>query len=622
MKEESTTTKPSDDAAIEQSPSVAPDSKDQPASQAAELLKDWSPEIIANTNQEPSNAATDSVIDDPETDQLVSDIAADESDEILAVEDAVNEAENEAEPKLSFRQRLKKIWAKPATKWATAGLVSITIITGILVPSVRYFLLNTAGVRVSSSLQVLDLSSQQPIKNTKVVIGGSEGTTDSEGKVVVNNIRLGKQRLVINKLAFATIDKSITIGFGSNPLGTFELTPTGVQYQFQINDVVSGKPLPKAELTSGQSNAVANDEGKAILTVEQPGEEIIKVQFMSSGYRTDTIEIDANTKDPIEVAMAPERKHVFISKRSGSYDVYSVYVDGKDEKLIVKGTGAERDNDMTLVPHPKDAVTAYVSTRGNQANKDGYLLSNLIMVDENSGDTVPVALSERINIVGWSGDKLIYAQIAEGQSAPNGERYKIMSYDHKTNETKQLAKADHVNDVMLFAGQVYYAPSGALSTNSTQLRRVNVDGGNDQTLLEREVWSIVRVGYEELALSTADQQWFTYQKGAAEPVRRNAAPADQQTRTYIDSPDGKYSVWIDVRDGKGVLIAYELGTKTDDVVAEVAKLTYPVRWINDTTLVYRINSSTESADYVVSIDGGEPRKISDVTQTNGLGITR
>lgn len=50
--------------------------------------------------------------------------------------------------------------------------------------------------------------------------------------------------------------------------------------------------------------------------------------------------------------MAPSRKHVFISKRSGTYDVYKVDVDGKNEEKVLSGTGSERPDAIALSIHP------------------------------------------------------------------------------------------------------------------------------------------------------------------------------------------------------------------------------------------------------------------------------
>ena len=567
-----------------------------------------------------TNVGQESPVDSLETDEAVAEIVAAEGDEILEIEDAVRDAESETEKPKGIKQKLAALWAKPVVRWGTVTVVVIGLLSVVIVPTERYFVLNIAGVRSSSSVTVYDASTQQPLKNTTVRIGSAQGLTDAEGKVRLQKVKLGKQKFVIEKRAFATATKTIVVGWGSNPLGNIDLTPTGTQYDFVATDFVSGKPLGKVEFSSGEASALADDTGHAKLTVDKPGDQDLQVDVKLDGFRADTLTIKTDSKDVQQVKLAPARKQLFISKRAGKYDLYSIYADGQQEKLVLAGSGSERVADLVLVPHPSDAPVAYVSTRGNQTNSDGYLLSNLILVDSDSSETANVIASESINIIGWSGTRLIYVAVTAGQSARSPDRYRVMSYDYKTGDNKQLANANYFNDVTLFGGQVYYAPNGGLESSPAKLYRINVDGTNDQAVFDQEVWAIIRVGYEELALSV-QQQWFSYVRGSSQATKRNAAPADQQSRIYVDSPDGKHSAWVDVRDGKGVLLAYDLGTKTDKILAEQPGLTYPVRWLNSTTLVYRVGTTKETAEYVVSLDGGQTTKLTDVTATKGLGST-
>jgi hypothetical protein len=602
--------------------SPQPSSAPSLESETAELLKDWTPATTKTQTPTETTPQDTETIDDTATDEAVADIVAHESDEILAIEDAVNEVQNEPEPKPSVRKRLKNWLTSSKGRWSIGATVATLIVVSIIVPSIRYFILNTVGVRATSSVTVLDISTQQPLKNTRVQIGTAEGITDSEGAVSLGGIRLGKQRFVVDKLAFSSVDKSITVGWGSNPQGTIELTPTGAQYEFRVTDVLTTKPVAKVELTSGQSNARTDDDGKAVLTIEEPGEQSFEVRFDASNYRVDTISIDPATTKATEAELAPDARHVFVSKRSGKYDMYSVYADGKQQTPLLKATGSERDDDMTIVPNPSGDTVAYVSTRANQTNVDGYLLSGLLLINTLSQETTPVVTAEQISIVGWAGERLVYIQISEGQSAASNQRYRLMSYDIGTNENKQLASADYINDVRLFGGQIFYALGGGLQPDKAKLYRTNPDGSNTQTLLDQEVWSIVRVSVDELAINTSDQRWHTYSQGAAELEPRDGSPGDTTSRVYIDSPDGKRTAWIDERDGKGVVLVYDFATKTEEAIVATAGIDYPLRWLTNSAIVYRFVSPTETADFVVEASQKQPRKLIDVTPTKGLGTRR
>ncbi|MCA9330446.1 hypothetical protein KC957_00200 [Candidatus Saccharibacteria bacterium] len=597
-------------SSTEQSPTT-----EQP-SETAELLKDWTPEITQSADEQ---TATDDPIDSDETDVAVADIVAHESDEILAIEDIATEAANEPEPKVPMLKRIVRWLASSKGRWTVASVAALAIVAVIVVPTLRYFALNLAGVRVQSSLVVTDLTTKQPLKNTTVQIGGVEGVTDSEGHVSMTGIKLGRQRLSIDKLAFSPVDTSVTMGLGSNPLGTFELTPTGARYEFHVSDYLSGQRLGKVELTSGLADARTNDQGVAILTIEQPADEFT-VTFSAEHLRTDGLKLKATTKDPSDVKLVSDQRHTYISKRSGQLNMYSSYADGQGEKLLLKATGTEREGDLTLVPSPANNVTAYVSTRSGQTNSDGYLLSSLVLVANDSGKETHIVTSERVSIIGWQGDDLVYVQISDGQSAANDTRYRLMSYNYQDASSHELATADYINDAVLFAGHVYYALGGGLQPDKAKLYRVNTDGSNQQVVLSQEVWRIVRTGIDTLAVNTSDQKWQQYTRGAAAVEPRDGAPSDLQSRGYTDSPTGLYSAWVDERDGKGVLLVYDYATKTEKTVQNLVGLGYPVSWLDDHTLVFRVTDTNGTADYVLSTLGGDRHKLADVTPTKSSGL--
>ncbi len=593
-------------------------------------------EAIDQAAANPSEIDDPAVLKDPETDKAVDDIIASESDEILEIEDAIRDTDEPVRPSTPAKpipkppeskpqqQKPKKAKGKKRSifksrilRWILLILLVGGLLAAIGTPKSRYFILNTAGVRAESSLTVLDDSTQQPLKNVQVSIGDVTGTTNAQGEVTLTNVKLGSNLLSIQKRAFAPISKPVTIGWGSNPLQSYELTPTGTQYEFTTVDYLSGKPVVKVEASTQDADAVSNDQGVIKLTLDKPADDAeLKVTFKRDGYRDETRNLDASDKTNHTVKLVPAQKNLFVSKRSGKYDVYGIYVDGKDEKVVLAGTGSERD-DMVLVPHPTEPVAAYVSTRGNEHNNQGFLLSKLTIINTDDNTTHDVVAAERIQLIDWSGDNLVYVQIASGESASSPKRYRLMSYNQKTTATKELAASNYFNDVVSVGDDIYYAPSSAYQTSKTALYKIKPDGSGAQTVFNQEVWNIIRTSYDHFALAV-EQQWYDYRLGEKQPQKLNAAPSSQQPRVYISSPDGKHAAWIDVRDGKGVLLSYDTTTKNDTVIATKSGLTYPVRWLNNDVLVYRVKTDQETADYAISLNGGNPVKVRDVTNAGGI----
>lgn len=583
------------------------------------LEENQTPDKIATPENEEPEAPAET--DDEKTESAVDDIAEKESDEVLAAEDAeVNKAfESKPAGKLAkIKEFIKRWWENPVARWSTIAGVGVFFILLLVIPMTRYFLLNTAGVRSSASVTVLDESTKLPLKNVNVAIGGKSAKTNSEGVAKLTKIKLGRTNLIIQKLAFAEVKKPVTIGWGSNPLGSLSLKAVGAQYTFLLKDFLSGKAIAGGSATSNEADAAGDKNGKIILTVDASEESELTVKISADGYRDEKVTFSVENKAEQVVKMVPALKHAFISKRSGKYDVYKIDVDGKNEKITLAGTGNERD-DIALLPHSKENIAALVSTRDNSRNSDGYLLSTLTLIDLSDDSTTSVAKSERIDLIGWSGSRLVYVQVAAGVSAGNPQRLRLMSYDYKDGDKKQLAASNYFNETMLVGDTIYYAPTVYGSGGGSIGLFKQTAAGTDKTnLVNEEIWNIFRTEYDKLVVYGA-QNWYEYKLGDSKAKKLPGAPASPRTRFYYDSPDGKHSVWVDERDGKGVLILYDKNAKTEKTLRNQSGLTLPIRWYSNSTLVYRIQTGQETADYVLNKDGNDARKIKDVTATNLAG---
>jgi hypothetical protein len=559
--------------------------------------------------------------DNKNTDQMGDDFLDDAMRDIDSSNTPVRAPEvNRIQPEKpkGFKAKLKDLFVNPKKRKVIIASTFAAVILLAIVPNSRYLFLNTVGVRSSASVKVLDESTNQPLRNVNVLLAGAEAKTDENGVARVQQIKLGKSQLVIEKRAFAKTEKNVTVGWGSNPLGEFKIKPVGVQYQFKTVDFLTGKPIEKVEAVSGEYSAFSNAEGLAVITIEDPGEGDVDITLKAAGYRDEPVTQATESKDAQEVKMVPARKHVFVSKRSGKYDVYQIDADGKNEKLILSGTGNERE-DITLVSHPDKNFAVLVSSRGSQRNDDGFLLSSLTLIDMEEEEvlTEELDLSERIQIVGWAGDNLSYIKIADGASADTPDRHRLITYNLATGDKKQLAASNYFNDVVLVGNTIYHAASAAYQKGKVGLVKVNIDGSSQSTVFDQEVWNIFRVSFDKLMFSVQDD-WYEYNLNEARVLAAAGPPATQITRVYIDGPEAKRSLWIDQRDGKGALIVYDKDKAEDKTIKTQSGLTYPVRWLNTNTAIYRINTEQETADYVVNLGAGEAKKITDVTNTGGI----
>ena len=589
------------------------------------VATDWLSSIEAPEDGAAPAVGEGVVADDAKIVDAVADIVAHEGDTVLEAEDKERSGDivEESHPKRSFKEWMRAVWAKPAARWGIILAILGLLLAAAIIPKSRYYILNTAGARSSLGITIVDSGTLQPLKNVTVRIEDASALTDSKGVAKLEHIKLGQATMQITKRAFTTVSQQLTVGWGSNPQGEQRLVASGAQYSFIITDFLSGKPIQKAEATSGEGNAVSDKNGKIILSLDTSGKadnDELTIQIIAPDYRNETVKIMASNKETNSVKMVPSRKDVFMSNRSGKYDMYTIDADGTNEKKIVSGTGVERP-DMDLAVQQNGDLAAYVATRENARNADGYLLSTLYVVDTKTGTLSKIDQSEQIQLVGWASDgHLVYVKIAAGASGANPKRYRLITVNSKNvSETKEIATANAFNDVVMAGDKILYAPSNALGDNPNPgLFIVGADGAGPVTVTSKETYNIFRTDYNTVTIN-ASGAYYTYKIGAAPNTLTPIAAPTTVNRLYIDGFSNNKSLWVDNRDGKGLLLSYDKTAQKDTTLITQAGVKLPIFWLNDTDAIFRINDGKQTADYIVSVNGGEAKRIQDVSDTAGIG---
>lgn len=580
--------------------------------------KDMSDEKDKSGSQKPEEKDSNEVefTNDPDVDEAVDKIVNEESDKLLEAEDEAKEREfSPPVQKKSLKTKLKNLviawWSNKRLRYSTFAGLALLFIIAIFVPFTRYGMLNLAGVRVSSSMVVLDSKTGLPLENIPVKLRNKEARTNEEGYVSFNELKQGPSAVIIEKRGYAKYEKLITLGWGSNRLDNQEILATGAQYVFVLSDWLSKKPVTdEAEASSGEDIARSNEEGRIALTVGDVDGNA-EVVVSAKGYRDETFKLTDLLDADNEVKMVPAKKHAFVSNRNGEYDLYKIDVDGKNEEVLLAATGEEREIPFVL-PHPTRDVVAYISSRDGDVNKDKFVLDGLFVIDVADSKTYKVARSEQMQIIGWVGNKLVYVAVIEGVSAGNSQRSKLVTYDLDTKEREDIASSNYFNDVKLVNDTLYYAVSSyAVPQSQAKLFSVDIDGENKQTVVDAQVWTIIRESFDTLLFNAIDLQWFE-QKNDEPAVKLTTQPASRASRVYSTSPNGEQAIWVDVRDGKGVLLNYDIEAKSDKILLTESGISDPVYWLTNQHIVYRVSTSQETADYILSPATGEFKKIADV----------
>lgn len=565
-------------------------------------------EETSETSETGESEISASNLDDDETDEAVDDITKSDGDEALAALDQKASADKEPASKPNIFRRW---WASRKWRYGTLALILILILAALAMPTSRYWIFNICGARAEVSLTVYDSSTNLPLPDASVTLAGQTETSGKNGAVEFASVKLGPQNLTVTKPAFASASRKFTANFGNNQLGKLALEAVGIQYKLTLTDYLTGQPVAGAEVTSGQASALSNAKGLAVLSLMQV-EKSLAISVKASGYNnfTGTLDLKANAAS---AELVPAGRDYFVSNASGKYDLDSANLDGSDRQTLLAGTGLENSNDSLTASNT--GLLALVSIRDNQRDSSGQPLQSLTIFNTKTSKVLTLDHAENISLLGWlDGSTITWIDNNCGNGQP--VCYSLNSYDYTSGARNQLATASYFASIETLGERIYYAATTYQNNNQTSVfTGVNSDGTNSQTLLTSQVYSVYRPSYNTL-LVAALGQWYSYTNGAkaASPI---AAPSNPELNQYADSPDGSKAAWVDQRDGQPVLEIYDKASGKNTVVVSLPGLTFPLRWLNSSTLIFRIAGASETADYVVSLNGGTPKKIVDVTDASG-----
>ena len=550
---------------------------------------------------------------DPYVDRAVEDILHHESDELLSAKD--EEVAHAFVPQVSRWQRMRNwvsdAWSVPKYRYSFIAGVSLTLVLLLAVPPTRYFIFNTFGARASVSVSVTDDKTTQPIKNATVEVAGKSAKTNEQGIATIDKAKLGPTTLQIKKTAYASVSQRITLGLGKNDIGSRSLASVGSRIKFRVVDWLSKQPLKGAEANIGESNALANEEGVIELPVEPTNENELEATLAADHYisKQKTVSLEAN--DLTEVALVIDYPNYFVSNRTGKYDLYRVNTDGTDEKIIFAGTGKEVPREIELSLNNDRSFVAYISRRDNEKNADGYLFESLTLIDSKTDVARKIASSEDIYVVGWDATHLIYVKIAAGTSAANPSRQRLISYDLVNNKEQELASSNYFINAQMAKGYVFYTPSDIYKNAKRGIYRVRPDGTDKLSVFDQDTWAVYRSDYDQFTFQTPDK-WYksTINKTGVEKL--DTAPSNPRNMTFVENNDFSKAIWLEERDGKGTLLLRDTANRKDTILRSQSGLSQIVGWAGGEHVIYRVVTPSETADYILNINGGDPAKIKDV----------
>ncbi len=494
---------------------------------------------------------------------------------------------------------------------ALGVLAFVLIVAGLLaVPFTRWPILNFIGFRSTLMVTVYEQGGNKPISRASVKLqNGALSLTDSFGRVSFTKVRLGKQRIVIQKAGYGDVTETVTSSFGvTKPKVSMKVI--GIQLDFDIKNWLSGQPITGADVTFNKSSAQSDTSGRVSLVIPPTDQASIEVTITAPGYLPKTVKTEVNAESR-EVSLTAAQKNYFLSKRDGRFDLFVANLDGSDQRKIIEATGKEDENVLQFSINRNNKQAILVATRDGKI-QNGRLVAGVYVVDLEKASLKKVDEGSDIQLLDWVDTTMAYTKSDPGLNYDDPAFSRLMSYNIANNRLAELAQTNYFAVSVVAQTKVFYMPSDPYrSIENAELTSIDITSGSRRNYLGGKLINYAtRPSYGVLELQDTAGSYFELQiaNGSTKPIDRRPGA---QLR-YALSPNSELVAWSDQRDGQGTLLLKNLKSGEEKNVVKLGGLSAPVRFIADDLVVVRVATSQETADYVVSLASGKLAKISDV----------
>ncbi len=531
-------------------------------------------------------------------------------------------------------------WCKAHKKVAVPSALFGVLLIITAIPQSRY-VLPGLFIKKNVSFIVQDKSALTRISDADVQVDGKLFASDQNGVVRAEGVRPGSHVVTVNKLFYKTYKQTYTVSLFSNKQQMLNIESTGRPAKVTVKNRLNGKVLAGISVKTEQgSNAKTDSNGKATLILPSDKSEV-KGTMSGDGIVTADVTIRAVQDDSTNVYRAtPEGRVYFLSKASGKVDVVKTNLDGTDRQVVLAATGKESEGDTVLLASKDWKYLALKSRRDSE-------LPKLYLIETTSGKLTTIDEGNAsFSLIGWSGNAFVYTVDRNGLQLWSTKRQALKSFNAATKQLATLDETrgegtsnyDYAYEVIqapyLLGSQITYTKTWYasyyygthLADKKMSITVVKPDGSGKKTLHEWQAgyytyMSTVFVGPEELyyqvTLDGGERSTWEYSNGAV--TENKELTQDDFNKAYpafLESPNGKNTLWSEARDGKNTLFIGDAAGKNGKEIATLSEYV-PYGWFTDE---YVLVSKNFSELYVLGRDGikpgSVPTKVSDYHRPN------
>lgn len=512
-----------------------------------------------------------------------------------------------------YKAKIRRVVTSKKFKIAVPIVILVVLALVAFVEPVRFGLLNLFSDG-SAEVVVVDESTLVPIEKASVTIGKVTGITKQDGKVQIKGVKYGKNTYIVSKDNYTALKGSTNIKTGTNLVGPVKLHSEGVPVTVKTTNTLTKGVVKsyKVSIKGTEVSSLSDEEGTAILKVPADSVGEIAIEISSDGFNTKALKanVKSSNNQPIAATLTPAGKHYFLSNRAGKVAVYSSDLDGANQSEVISG-GTNNDTQTSLLIAPDNKHAVLISKRDGQRGVDGKIQPAVFAVDlENKTiKRVDEGAPEFIGL-GWaSNTQFIYYLYYNNYERSDNTKLKTVDVTSgklaTIHSTKDYASYMHYDDdrdhVYFSAYNQNVADYGFYSVTISSKAKTRLHGfpAEDYKKIKSGSLSFIQ-----------DNKWYDVTTDT-QKVQNSTEPAGS-TRGLVLSPNKQKFAWVESRDGKGSVIIADKNDTNQKQITKGMSATYISRWLSDDYIIFRVQNSNESADYIVHHDSGTVTKIADV----------
>lgn len=519
----------------------------------------------------------------------------------------------------------RKLWTIPLTLLTVVALLAA-------IPASRYAVAAYV-VRQPLMITITDSSTKKPVSSADVKLEGKTYKTDKDGKVTIKNVKVGDRIVSVSKKYYKDETLAVFVPISKGVSSKVNMIATGRQVPVVVVNKVSGKPLENVTLKSVGTEVKTDKDGKAVIVLPADKTDL-PISLSNGGFNV----LEARVKVTDQVikentfALSPSGKVYFLSRQSGKIDVVKTDLDGANRQVVVQGTGREEDRGTVLLASRDWKYLALLSKRDSGLPRL-YLIDTSTdkMSEMDSGDA-------GFTLAGWDDHTFVY-QVTRNKplyyeankvafKSYSADKKQLLTIDQNTTLQEEgttfyqnFGNGSLIDHKLVYAvtwGWNYGGGAGFAGKNHS-LRVASIDSTSKKDVKNwpADQYSayvqalLYAPGELYLSIHSNNAQkevFYEYEDGAVKDAT-DIDNGDFQSPypTYLDSPDGKRTLWSEQRDGRETFFVGDAAGENGKQVG-VLEDGAVFGWYGDG---YLLVSKKGSELYIMPVDGGSLLKVAD-----------